>query len=384
MKSYIPRSIEGDVRISAQKMPVIVMTGPRQSGKTTLAKHIFPEYVYANLEFPDVRRFAEQDPRGFLLQSNTMIIDEIQRLPDLFSYIQGLVDEDSSRKYVLTGSNNFSLLHTISQSLAGRAALFTVLPFSIQEVRSAALLPPDLPTAILRGWYPRVVADENHPQEWYQGYIQTYLERDVRDTSSIYMMEQFYMFLRVLASRSGSIVNYAELGKEVGVASNTIRGWLSILQASYIVYMLPPYHANVKKRLVKSPKVYFYDTGLLCSLLGITRKEDVLQHPNAGVIFETFVISEYMKQQAREGRMHALTFYRDHAGLEVDLVSEQGKSLYLFEIKLHKTFSSEFLRNMKVFMQDIASDASMAVIYGGDISQQLTNATLVSWKDITS
>lgn len=358
------------------------MTGPRQSGKTTLAKHVFPEYLYANLEFPDVRIFAEQDPRGFLSQSNSMIIDEIQRLPDLFSYIQGLVDEDPSRKYVLTGSNNFALLHTVSQSLAGRAALFAVLPFSMGELRQAGLLSPDLPTAIFNGWYPRVIVEHNDPWQWYQGYIQTYLERDVRDVSSIHMIEQFYTFLRVLASRAGSILNYAEIGKEVGVASNTIRGWLSILEASYIVYALPPYHANVKKRLVKSPKIYFYDVGLLCCLLGIVQKEQVLQHPKIGALFENFVISEYMKERALRGRTHALTFYRDHAGVEVDLVSEEGGNLQVFEIKLHKTFSSDFLRGMKTFRDEIAPSASLSLVYGGEVSQQLSDGRLVAWKDI--
>ncbi|MDA1169136.1 MAG: ATP-binding protein [bacterium] len=382
MNTYIPRSIEADVRASAQKMPIIVMTGPRQSGKTTLAKRIFPEYMYANLEFPDVRLFAEQDPRGFLTQSKTMIIDEIQRLPDLFSYIQGFVDEDPSQKYILTGSNNFALMHTISQSLAGRAALFTILPFSIEELRRVALLSSDLPTAMFQGWYPRVIAEQNNPREWYQGYIQTYLERDVRDTSAIHMMELFYVFLRVLANRTGSLLNYAEIGKEVGVSSNTIRGWLSILQASYIVYTLPPYHTNTKKRLVKSSKVYFYDVGLLCSLLGIIEKGDVLQHPNAGALFENFVISEYMKEQALYGRMHTLMFYRDHAGVEVDLVREEGASLALFEIKLHKTFSSDFLRGMKLLQHDITTASSLSVVYGGEVSQKLSEGTLVAWKDI--
>lgn len=382
MKTYIPRSSETDIRDAAQSMPVIVMTGPRQSGKTTLAKHIFPDYLYANLEFPDVRTFAEQDPRGFLSQSKTMIIDEIQRLPDLFSYIQGLVDEDTSRKYILTGSNNFALLHTISQSLAGRVALFTILPFSIEELRQTALLPSDLSTTMFQGWYPRVIADHTNPREWYQGYIQTYLERDVRDTSAIHMMEQFYTFLRVLASRAGSILNYSEIGKEVGVASNTIRGWLSILQASYIIYTLTPYHVNVKKRLVKSPKIYFYDIGLLCSLLGIMEKDDVLQYPNAGALFENFVISEYVKDQALHGRTHTLTFYRDHAGVEVDLVLEQGNSLQLFEIKLHKTFSSDFLRGMKIFRDEINANSSLSVVYGGEVSQKVSDGNLIAWRNV--
>lgn len=382
MKTYIPRLLENSIKISAKTTPIIVMVGPRQSGKTTLAKHLFPNFQYVNLEFPDVRLFAEKDPRGFLHQSNTMVIDEIQRVPELFSYIQGFVDEDPSRKYVLTGSNNFSLMRTVSQSLAGRVEIFSVFPFSILELRQDGKALGSLSHTLFRGFYPRIIADGNDPVSWYQGYIQTYLERDVRDMSAIHMIERFYSFLRIIAMRAGGIVNYATIATEVGVASNTIRGWISILEASYIITLLRPYHANTKKRLTKSPKLYFCDTGLLCSLLGILNERDISNHPLSGFIFENFVIAEYLKSQNIAGREHGLYFYRDHTGNEVDLVFEKGTELHLYEIKFGKTFSSDFVRGLDFFDSEITSVKTKNIIYGGDISQKIEKISLVSWKDI--
>lgn len=382
MKTYIPRLLENNIKISAKTMPVIVMTGPRQSGKTTLAKHLFPNFLYANLEFPDVRLFAEKDPRGFLEQSSTMIIDEIQRAPELFSYIQGIVDEDSNRKYILTGSNNFALMHTVSQSLAGRVGIFSVFPFSLAELRRAGKLSDSLSRTLFQGFYPRIIADGNDPVSWYQGYIQTYLERDVRDMSAIHMIERFYTFLRIIAMRAGGVVNYATIATEVGVAPNTIRGWITILEASYIIKLLQPYHTNTKKRLTKSPKLYFCDTGLLCSLIGILDEKDITHHPHAGFIFENFVIAEYFKDERIAGRDHGLYFYRDHDGNEVDLVSEQGRELNIYEIKLSKTFSSDFVRNLNFFDDNIKPVQRKSVIYGGDISQKIGGVSLISWKDL--
>lgn len=311
-----------------------------------------------------------------------MIIDEIQRIPELFSYIQGLVDEDSKRKYILTGSNNFSLMHTVSQSLAGRVGIFSVFPFSLTELRQVGKVPDTLSHTIFQGFYPRVVADGNNPIAWYQGYIQTYLERDVRDMSAIHMIERFYAFLRIIAMRTGSIINYTSIANEVGVAANTIRGWVSILEASYIITLLQPYHINTKKRLIKSPKLYFCDTGLLCSLLGILDSKDVKTHSLEGFIFENFVVSEYLKNEKNSGINHSLYFYRDHAGNEVDLISEKSEELNAYEIKLSKVFSPDFLKCIKFFDSEIKSLNTKSVIYGGDISQNIENAKLISWKDI--
>ena len=365
-------------------MPVIVMTGPRQSGKTTLAKQLFADFLYVNLEFPDVRLLAEKDPRSFLNQSKKMIIDEVQRVPELFSYIQGLIDEDVSRKYILTGSNNFALMHTVSQSLAGRVALFQVPPFSIAELRSANKLPDTLFETLFQGCYPRVVAGGNNPVEWYQGYIQTYLERDVRDMASIHMIERFYAFLRILAARAGSIVNFSALAVEVGVASNTIRAWLGILEASYIVYLLQPYHTNTKKRLTKSPKLYFCDTGLLCSLLAIQSEAEIQSHRLAGLIFENFVVIEHLKRDSLAGRNHSLYFYRDHNGNEVDLVSEEGEDISACEIKLNRTFSLDFIKGMDFLDKEIKKVKSKTVVYGGASSRKIDDTDLISWKDLLS
>ncbi len=383
MNNYIPRLIEDDVRKSAKTIPVIALTGPRQSGKTTLAKALFSDYLYQNLEFPDIRAFAENDPRKFLQQSKLMIIDEIQRVPMLFSYIQGLIDEDKSIKYVLTGSNNFALIHKITQSLAGRVALFTVLPFSLNEIKHSTIPLQDLSTSIINGWYPRVLADKNDPQIWYKSYIQTYLERDVRDLVAVQSIDRFYSFIRILAIRSGSILNYTEIAKEVGVALNTIKDWVSILRASYIIYTLQPFHSNIKKRLVKSPKFYFYDTGLLCSLLNINNPEALNDYPNYGIIFENFIISEYFKLQAVKNFNHSLLFYRDHNGREVDLIREQGSILELFEIKSNRTFNSNSLDTMRWFNENIKPAQSHSVVYGGDLSHSLNSGHLISWQDIT-
>jgi predicted AAA+ superfamily ATPase len=382
MKTYINRLLEPFIKKTAETMPVIVMTGPRQSGKTTLAKHLFPDYLYVNLEFPDIRLFAEKDPRGFLKQSDTMIIDEIQRIPELFSYIQGIVDEDPSKKYILTGSNNFSLMHTVSQSLAGRVGIFSVFPFSISELRQAGMLSDSLNKTIFQGFYPRVIADGNDPVSWYQGYIQTYLERDVRDMSAIHMIERFYTFLRIIAMRVGSIMNYATIATEVGVAPNTIRGWITILEASYIITLLQPYHTNTKKRLIKSAKLYFNDTGLLCSLLGISNERDIPNNSLSGFIFENYVIAEYLKNEKIFAGSHNLYFYRDHEGNEVDMVSEHGIDLNIFEIKLNKVFSNDFVKGLKYFDSNIKIVKTRNIIYGGDISQKIGDVSLISWKDI--
>ena len=282
-----------------------------------------------------------------------MVIDEIQRVPELFSYIQGLVDEDTSRKYVLTGSNNFARMHTVSQSLAGRVGIFHIPPFSLPELRSVSKLSSSLFETMFNGFYPRVIAGCSDPVEWYRAYIQTYLERDIRDIASVHMLDRFYIFLRIIATRSGSILNYTTIASEVGVVANTIRGWVSILEASYIIYILQPYSTNTKKRMTKSPKIYFYDTGLLCSLLSISNAEEIKNHPLAGYIFENFVTLEYVKNEKLNGHDHNLCFFRDAVGNEVDLVKEDGLNVILNEIKLHKTFSKEYVKGINFFNENI-------------------------------
>ena len=377
---YIDRKIEEKIIKAAKTMPIIGITGPRQSGKTTLARNLFREFLYVNLEFPDHRAFAEDDPREFLLQSKKMIIDEVQQAPKLFSYIQGFVDEEKDRQYVLTGSNNFSLMEKISQSLAGRIALFTVLPFALTELRKTFF--NHHADASFRGGYPRVLVDDNDPTVWYQGYIQTYLERDVRQMTSIHMMDRFYGFIKILASRAGSVINYAEFSKESGVSINTIRGWFSVLVASYIVYILPPYFSNIKKRLVKAPKFYFYDTGLLSALLGIHDKEGIGTHILSGQIFENFITSEMIKNEYIHHQSHRLFYYRDHDGLEVDLVRERGDRIDLFEIKKGAIYRKEFTKNMQQLRNLFPKVANTSVIYGGSQTLRNGNINLISWKDM--
>lgn len=382
METYIKRAIEADILRLSHKMPVIIITGPRQSGKTTLVKHLFKDFLYVNLEYPDIRDTAQKDPRQFLNQSETMIIDEVQRVPDLISYIQGFVDENSNKKYILTGSNNFALMNNVSQSLAGRASIFTLLPFSFYELENTEFAMQNLNEIIFNGWYPRVRINHNNPLDWYKEYIQTYLERDVRAMGAVHMIEQFYNFLRICALRVGGTINYAGISREVGASANTIRGWISILEASYIVYTLPPYHKNHKNRITKSSKLYFYDTGLLCSLLSITKKEDISQSHLFGQIFENFIIAEYIKNEAIANRQHSLYFYRDEYGNEVDIVKEIGEKLDIIEIKSNKTFSSIFVKGLNYFENQVLKSNSKNLIYGGDNTMVVDNVNIISWKKL--
>ena len=377
---YIHRGIENKIIESAKKMPVIGIIGPRQSGKTTLARNLFPDFLYVNLEFPDDRSFAENDPRGFLNLSKNMIIDEAQRVPELFSYIQGVVDDDKNRKYILTGSNNFLLMEKISQSLAGRIGLFTVLPFAISELKE--LNKKDLDKALFAGFYPRVVLENNDPTEWYQGYMQTYLERDIRQITSIHMMDQFFQFIKILATKAGAELNYSKLATDSGVSVNTIRHWTSVLRASYIIYTLPPYFLNIKKRLVKAPKIYFYDVGLLCSLLGIRNYEAINTHALAGQLFENFIMGEMVKNEFISHSNHSLFYYRDHDGLEVDIVKELDNRLDLFEIKKSKVYKKEFSENLGKLEKLFLKVYSKNVIYGGERSFTDGDVNILPWKNV--
>lgn len=365
---------------AAKTTPVIGVVGPRQSGKTTLVKNLFSDFLYVNLEFPDDRAYALRDPRGFLSQSMTMIIDEIQQAPELFSFIQGFVDQDKARKYILTGSNNFALLEKVSQSLAGRIALFTVLPFSLSELPTGRVT--DSNTVQFSGFYPRVVVENNNPVDWYQGYIQTYLERDVRQITSIHLMDQFYRFLKILATRTGSVVNFSTLASETGVSVNTVRGWFSVLVTSYIIYTVSPYFTNIKKRLVKSPRFYFYDTGILCALLSIRSAQALDHHALSGQIFENFIVSEIVKSEYINHQTHTLFYYRDHDGLEVDLVREQENRLELFEIKRSKIYKTNFSDSMSVLEKLLPGVSQKNVIYGGDQTMRDQTTQILSWRDV--
>src|SRR3989344_5658808 len=311
----IKRALEVKIRSLFKELPLVVVTGPRQSGKTTLIKKIFPKLKYVSLEDPNSRVFALKDPRRFLeTYEPPAIIDEAQRVPEIFSYLQTVTDNNNrSGQYLISGSQNLLLMEKISQSLAGRVGLLTLLPLSLTEIEKE-ISKSRLNSVLLRGFYPRVLAKKIHPNDWYPNYIQTYLERDVRQLKNISDLNLFHRFLSLCAGRTGQILNLSSLAADCGVTHNTIQSWLSVLEAGYIIFKLPPYYRNLNKRLVKSPKLYFYDTGLVCSLLGIETVEQLVNYPLRGAIFETMVISELVKAETNQGRRPGANFLSDKSG----------------------------------------------------------------------
>ncbi|GAB6012822.1 ATP-binding protein [Viscerimonas tarda] len=346
--------------------PVITVTGPRQSGKTTLCRELFPEKPYINLEDIDTREKISQDTRKFLDEyPDGLIIDEAHHYPDLFSYIQVTVDEFPDRRYILTGSSNFSLLEKITQSLAGRTALFTLLPLSLHEL-GKKINEVSTDTLILNGSYPAIWAKNTPRNIFYRNYYTTCIERDVRQIVNVKDINLFQKFVRLTAGRIGTECNSSALSNEVGAVANTITHWFSVLAASYIVYLLPPYYENIGKRLVKSPKVYFYDTGLACYLLGIETKEQLSVHPLRGALFENMVINEAMKERFNIGKEANLFFFRDRSQKEVDLIHVRGHDLNIYEIKSAKTYHKEFYKGID-YLKDIFKEriTRSALIFDG-------------------
>ncbi len=332
--------------------PVITLTGPRQSGKTTLAQLAFADKPYVSLETPDEREFALADPRGFLARfPGGAIIDEVQHVPALLSWIQTEVDERQQMgRYVLTGSQNFALLAHIGQSLAGRAALVQLLPLSLAELGAAGRLPSDdqaLDVTLLRGGYPPLHARPVAPARWYADYVMSYLERDVRQITQVHDLSTFQRFLKLCAGRTGQLLNLANLAVETGIAQSTARAWLSVLEASYVVFLLPPHHRNLGKRVVKTPKLYFIDTGLAAALLGITEPAQLAPHPLRGALFETLIVSEFLKARFNAGWPSNLYFWRDNVGLEIDLLLETPQALHPVEIKSTATVRGELFAGLR-------------------------------------
>ncbi|MDE6287703.1 MAG: ATP-binding protein, partial [Muribaculaceae bacterium] len=344
----------------------IIITGPRQSGKTTLARHLFPDYTFVNIEDISTRNRAIDDLNGFLDSLGPRaIIDEVQNLPEMLSSIQARVDNDKSLRYILTGSNNFSLLHTSMQSLAGRAALFTVLPFSFKEIPDSDL---DVSTSEImwRGFYPGTVSDLIPPEIFYRNYYGTYIERDIRALGHVQQLDKFQLFMRLCAARVGSEINLASISVEAGVSAPTISAWLSLLKASYIVYSLSPYFVNISKRLTKTPKLYFYDSGILCYLLGIEQASQLDTHPLRGAIFENIAVTEMIKNRYNIAREPNVYFYRENSGREVDIVEETPAGLNIYEVKAGSTFQTDFTKNLK-YLQNLLPDIRTAtVIYNGE------------------
>lgn len=365
----------------AEKFQVITLTGPRQSGKTTLVRSSFPALSYVSLEEPDIRQIALTDPRGFLSNyPSGAILDEIQNTPDLFSYIQRIVDEDRRIRFILTGSSNFLLMEKISQSLAGRTAVLHLLPFSMKELEP---LPESYEELIFKGQYPRIYDREIHPPDFYPSYIQTYIEKDVRLIKNIGDINAFIQFTQLCAGRIGQLINFAGLASDAGISPNTARSWFSILESSYILYRLQPYHRNFNKRLIKSAKLYFYDTGVACSLLGVREQGQVNLHYLKGALFENLIINEFIKRAFNQGENHLPYFWQDNHGREIDCMLENGNNLFAVEIKSGKTMSTSYFDTMDYFESLSAINRErMYVVYGGDQSMATKAGTLISWKDL--
>lgn len=383
----IPRTLQEKIFQVAQQIPIITLIGPRQSGKTTLAKHLFASHTYINLELPDNREFATIDPNGFFQHySGSLILDEIQHVPTLLSYIQSIVDErQQPGQFVLTGSQNLLLTEHITQSLAGRTILFTLLPLSIEELSAYASIPDNYMSYLWRGGYPRIYAHDLSPLDWLNAYLQTYVERDVRKMINVRNLRQFQTFLRLCAGHIGQVINYTSLSKAVGVHNTTIQEWLSILEASYLLFLLKPYHNNLNKRLIKSPKLYFYDTGLACTLLGITSVSSLTVHPLRGALFENLMIGELFKYRLHHGLLPSVYFWRDNSGLEVDCIVEKEGTLSLVEFKSTQTLTTFFSGNLQKLQKIMNHSRAVSyIVYGGDKSFVQDRIQVLKWQQVTS
>jgi len=395
------RQIRHQIRKYSKQYPLVALVGPRQSGKTTLARELFPKYRYLSLENIDVRAHAQKDPRGFFEDyGKKLILDEVQRVPDLFSYLQEIVDQDPApAQFILTGSHQFLLFEGISQSLAGRIVTFKLFPFTLNELKETAedkdvstifkktrrmpkkISHHELYQLIFTGFYPRIYDKKLDSRKWVENYILTYVERDLRSLINIKNIRTFEMFLKLCSSLSGQLLNFANLANHVGVTQPTIKQWISILEASGLVFFIPPYHQNFSKRIIKTPKLYFVDTGILCYLLGIRTPDELKGHPLIGSIYETFIISECYKRISHLGEIPRLYFWRDKSGREVDLIIDEGLSGFPIEIKMAKTYSSEFSSSLEYWFGLKGNRATKGeVIYTGDqILNAKSNIPTIPW-----
>jgi len=383
----IERSIFSAIKKISKVYPVIALTGPRQSGKTTLLKNLFSDYTYVSLENFDERAFATGDPNGFLSKyNNRVIFDEVQRVPELFSYIQTKVDNSGLMgQYILSGSQNFLMMKSITQSLAGRVALFKLLPFDFEELKSANLLPNDYDEAIVKGSYPALYVRDIPVSSYYANYIETYIERDINELLNVKDLKLFRTFLKLCAGRVGQQLNLNSLANDAGISIPTVSSWLSILESSYVIYQLPPFFKNFNKRLVKSPKLYFYDTALASFLLGEKKSENIALSPFKGALFENLVINEYIKQNQHLQRNQDFYYWRDSNGNEVDLLVSNGNGFDIVEIKATKTITTALFKGLDNLAK-VGDDSikRKILVYGGADSQTRTNYQVWSWKDIKS
>ncbi len=360
--------------------------GPRQAGKTTLVRAAFPRHEYVSLESPDMRSFAQSDPRGFLdTYSRGAILDEVQNVPQLMSYIQGIVDLDSRMgRFILTGSQNFLLLDSITQSLAGRTAILNLLPFSMRELLDAGMMREQWENWTFHGFYPPIYDRNPRPDEWMPAYIQTYLERDIRSISNVHDLSTFQNFMKLCAGRVGQIVKLSSLSNDLGVDQKTVRSWLSVLETNFTVFLLRPYYRNFNKRVIKSPKIYFFDTGLACNLLGIRSPRELQIHYAKGNLFENFVLAELWKNKLNNAQPPHLYFWRDSKGHEVDCLWEQAGGIGAMEIKAGKTVAPDFFKGLD-FLRTAAGESSVKsyLVYGGETEQKRTNAHVLPWRSIS-
>jgi predicted AAA+ superfamily ATPase len=397
----IRRHLETKLIQAANSYRVVSITGPRQSGKTTLVRQTFGDARYVSLENPQEQEFALTDPRGFLAQfTDRVILDEVQRAPKLFSYIQGIVDErQKNGQFILTGSQNFLLMEKVSQSLAGRCAILHLLPFSRGELTNMPIMdidslgkttPPDVKTTaratlfeqMFKGFYPPIYDQKPQPQDWLANYYRTYVERDVRQVLNLGDSETFAKFVRLCAGRSGQLLNMSSLAADSGVSVPTVKRWLSLLQTSFLIYLLSPHHSNFNKRLVKSPKLYFYDTGLLCYLLRIRSSDELLTHSARGAIFETFVISELFKNYYNHGLEPDVFFWRDSVGHEVDVIIDLGQKQIPIEIKSGQTIVDESFAGLD-YWRTLPGQrhCQPLLVYGGQESYSRQNTAVIAWSD---
>lgn len=383
----IPRLLSPTLRRLAASFPIVAITGPRQSGKTTLSRAIFADKPYVSLEDPTERAFAQEDPKGFLARfSQGAIFDEAQRWPDLFSYLQGLVDENRTPgRFVLTGSQQFGLISGVSQSLAGRVGLSRLLPLALAETPSVSNDTADLDTLMTQGGYPALHAEPVAPTDWFSSYVATYIERDVRQVLNIQDLSAFQRFLRLCAGRTGQLLNLSALAGETGISASTARAWMSVLEASDLIFLLPPYHRNFGKRLVKSPKLYFVDVGLACWLLGIRAPGVLRLHPLRGALFETLVVSEFLKDRHNQGLTPDLYFWRDNNGVEADLLFEHQGKLQTVGIKSGQTITGDYIKAGRKSARFAGDEALLPwLVYGGDQEYERSGVRVISWKKLAA
>lgn len=380
----IPRRLPNHIKTLGTFFPIISVTGPRQSGKTTLLKEMYPDYKYVSLENPNVRLAAQEDPISFLkTYDDKVIFDEAQRFPDLFSYLQGMVDEDRTPgRFIISGSQNFLLRKNITQSLAGRVGIAKLLPLDNQELKSANLLPFEHEEAIYNGGYPALISKRFENHIFYGGYLSSYVERDVLDLVSAVNLDLFQVFLRVCATYAGQTLNYSKISNDVGVSVPTVQSWMSILEQSYIIFKLKPFFRNLGKRLTKAPKLYFYDTGLLCHLLRLAEIADVERSPLRGALFENLVIADAYKSFHHQGFEPWFYYYRDQAKLETDLVYERGNSAELWEIKSTRTFKPNLIKSVEKVGSYWDRPVKTNLIYAGDEEHLFSRSDLINWRNL--